>query len=182
MAVLAACSGGGSSSSAVQPTAPFVVPSATPPAAANAPASTQTFTNVGGFGGAITLPHALAGNGNAIVNVSSSSPDGVPSLPGIGIAPLLYFQITAPTTVTLAALPGITVAIPAGLNLGPFQLFVAVFDPSNPSQGWRLGIEGPVSANGNATLTGSTSPFTLTAGTQYVFALYAQLALSLSPT
>lgn len=176
VAALTACGGGGSGSSTVASTVPVSVPSATPPAApVSAPGTTQTFANVGGFGGAISLPHALAGNGNATVAVTSSAPSGVPALSGgIGIIPLLYVQITSPATLTLAAVPAFTLAIPSALNLGTFQLYVAAYDSSNASQGWQLGIEGPVSANSNATLAGSVSPFTLTAGTQYVFALYAQ--------
>ena len=176
VAALAACGGGGSGSSTVQSTVPVSVPSPTPPPAAlSAPGTTQTFTNIGGFGGSISLPHALTGNGNPVVAVSASAPSGVPALSGgLLLIPLLYVQITSPTTITLAAVPAFSIAIPTGLNLGLFQLYVAAYDSSNASQGWRLGIEGPVTANGNATLTGSVSPFTLMAGTQYVFALYAQ--------
>ena len=111
--------------------------------------------------------------------ISASRPSGIPPLGIGGAAPLLYLTFVAPQNLTLAAVSPLSIALPAGVNLPQLQLGVAIFSIAQPALGWELNVGVPGTSSDTFTLIGQASPFTLSAGSSYVLALYSQITTSL---
>ena len=182
IAVIAACSGGGTSS-----IAPVQQPQS------GAPQSIQTSIPLAEVGSAIALP-SIAGYTESITLTSNSAPAGTllnlaisTTMPkGIPAMPedfketqgFLYFSISSSKTVTLNGFPGFAMTVPSGVRWDGGLLHLGFYDPA---KGWQK--IGDVAINGRTmTFTPTKVALTLKAGVNYVVAPFACVAPSPTPT
>jgi len=183
IAVIAACSGGGGTSSI----APVQQPQS------GAPQSIQTSIPLAEVGSAIALP-SIAGYTESItltsnaapagtllnLAISTTMPKGIPAMPADfkETQGFLYFSISSSKTATLNGFPGFTLTVPSGVRWDGGALHLGFYDPA---KGWQK--------LGDLTLAGRTMTFTptkvaltLKAGVNYVVAPYACVEPSPTPT
>jgi hypothetical protein len=133
-----------------------------------------------GYAGTIDVASATDGIGSAISITASVNPPSVdpqlvvlqsPSNPNPPI-PLIYIGLQTSATVSMASLPRFTIELPPNVPInGTFS--IALFDPSNPSAGYMLGVEGPVAPVGSVlTFASPSGPVIFRTQQAYAFALY----------
>jgi hypothetical protein len=160
-------------------------PLASPPAAANSfvvstSAQVVPLPSVLGYAGTIDIAGATGGIGSAVaVTASVVPPSGDPqlvvlqsqSVPNPPI-PLIYIGFQPNVMISMGALPSFTIQLPSDVPVnGAFSL--GLFDPSNPSAGYALGVEGPAAPLGSTlTFIAPADPVTFRAQQAYAFALY----------
>jgi hypothetical protein len=151
----------------------------------------------GGFTAAVTLPHLTpAGSAPATFafNFSLTAPLGVAAIASRGRAPLniggsfstsAYLTLTVPGTLPLAmsSTPSFVFAYPDGFTFNAGEsLYVALFDPTQPSAGWTA-FSGPGVVNGQSVSFASVNrPLTFNGGTAYQFALISSVQTVSVPT
>ncbi|GAC1503026.1 MAG: hypothetical protein NVS1B14_08170 [Vulcanimicrobiaceae bacterium] len=171
---LAACSSRQYNTGLVVPS-PSPTPQSSTTFTVAAAGSTQALPAGYNIPGNATFPNATSGSGSAftIAETGNAPPTGLPNLNPPNVL-LLYFSFSDPTSVTFTGFPGFSFTLPAGVNTSTQQFFIAFYDPKNPAAGWQTGFSGPASVSGQTlTFTGSSTPFAMTGGSTYNFALYA---------
>jgi hypothetical protein len=108
----------------------------------------------------IGLPQVDVPNTNATVTLSATAPSDAPAPQAhrvqtrthqtlaANVTPLLYMTMTMSNTVTLTQTPMLLLSL--GINVTQ-PVYLAVYDPTNPSQGWTA-LAGPFNVT-NETLT-----------------------------
>ncbi len=145
--------------------------------------STQALPAGFNIPGNATFPNATMGAGTSftIAETGGVPPTGIPTLNAPN-SPLLYFSFSDPANVTFSGFPATTFTLPASVNTANQQFFLAFYDPKSPATGWQTKFQGPATVNGQAlTFNGSATPFAMTGGSTYNFALYA-LASGVTPS
>jgi subtilisin family serine protease len=194
---LAACGGGGGGGSSTPPASnPTATP--TPGGTVVIPVSTTT-SELGSFGpiGAGYTGTATIPRGNVATNLTATfaptQPGNTPTVQnlrrrpknigGSNIGALAFLSVTPAATVTFASYPSFTLVVPASLaaSIGPYA-YIALYDPTQPNNGWTT-VEGPASVSGGTlTFTGGTPGPTLVGGQTYVLLFFTVTSLLPTPT
>ncbi len=162
------------------PTPPPVSVSTTFPVSSSAVA--EPLPPYAPFTEVVNFPGSSAAPGTTLtVTVTNALPLGVPGLP-LPRPPAhrrwvkaFYLVFEDSASVTYQGLPGFQFS-----NIGCCTLigcctpfWMALYDPTQTSPGWQLGIEGPgVLSGSTVSFAGLTMPFTFASKTSYVFAFY----------
>ncbi|HVA29539.1 MAG TPA: protease pro-enzyme activation domain-containing protein [Candidatus Baltobacteraceae bacterium] len=91
---------------------------------------------------------------------------------GIPNTPVAYFDFSVSNTVTITQSPGFTVVLPSSVTVTAGNAYAVVY-AAGLTTGWEE-VAGPVAAGNTMTFPAaavSPSPFTLTAGVHYIFAI-----------
>lgn len=195
---LAACGGGGGS-----PGGGGILPGAggspTPTSSPTAPPSSSQTSSLGsapttftlpaissGASGTVTFP-AVTGSASATVTLSSTLPGGAPApsvrsvhnmrkIDALGgtVTSIAYLTVTLTGKVSISQTPAFAMTFPAG-TLSGYQ-YVALYDPTQPSNGWNafLGPQGPAASGATSVSFSAVAispPVTLAANVSYVFAI-----------
>jgi hypothetical protein len=156
--------------------------------------------SAGGYAPTLDLPLPIAPTSATIAQaVTNTQPSAVdPTIPVLSSgrsvlstrsaqdanrSVLLFVSLNFSTTITLSGTPAFSFVVPNSVIVPGADYYVAMFDPTNRAAGWQLGFEGPAAISGNTVVfKGSTTPFTLTGGVTYYFALYATSHIAAPPT
>lgn len=175
------CGGGGTTTQALPPV-PIAPDTASTKFPLLASPATYPLPPVGAFRGTMTVPGLTAPAGAALTIVDSlKAPSGAPifqnrsRIPQSGSLSVLFFiQMTASVTVTLPSLPQLSIVVPTSFITPGAQFFYAISDPTATNVALQFRTEGPASVSGSTlTFTASSNPLQLTAGLQYIIAVYS---------
>jgi hypothetical protein len=169
-------------------------PLASPPAAGGSfivSTSPQAVSlpSVLGYAGTIDVAGTSDGIGSAVSITASVVPPSVdpqlivlqsPSVPNPPI-PLIYIGLQPSATISMSALPSFTIQLPPNIPVkGTFS--IGLFDPTVPSAGYALGVEGPtVPVGSTLTFIAPIDPVTFRTQQPYAFALYETPSPTPSP-
>ncbi|MDP9017649.1 MAG: NHL repeat-containing protein [Candidatus Eremiobacteraeota bacterium] len=168
LVAMAACSNTSNGSNAV-PIA-TATPSNSVVFSVSASGSTQTLPQ---STGTITFGPATTGGGTQFtLQYLASQPSTAPAL-GAGKTPLQYFSFSDPSNVTFSGFPAIAFVLPASISTTSVNFYLALLDPKTPGT-WQAPFAGPATVNGqNVTFAAGSTPFAMTGGSTYNFALYS---------
>ena len=195
---LAACGGGGGGGGSSTPPASTPTATPTPGNTVVIPVST-TGSEIGSFGpigagytGTATIPQGSVAT-NLTATFAATQPGSTPTIQnlhrrpanigGSNISAMAFLSVTPAATVTFASYPSFTLVVPASVaaSLGPYA-YIALYDPTQPNNGWTT-IEGPASVSGGTlTFTGGAPGPTLIGGKTYVLLFFTVTSLLPTPS
>jgi len=204
-ALLVACGGGSTTGGGLPTTAPTssTTPAVAPTAQATTASASTTAATTVSLGGVSNGTTNLITSGSAVVpqvNIASSAtitltataPNGVavPSarnergrnLLGVANTPVAYFALTMNNTVTITQSPGFTVVLPSNVSVAAGNAYLVVSSSAIPN-GWQE-VAGPIAAANTMTFQPTAvnpSPFTLTGGVTYTFAIVTTGSVTIQP-
>lgn len=158
-----------------------------PAASAGATPEPVALPTVAGYAPAMALPlPQTATNAQLTTGVSNVALSSVPPLSvarfiqavhrdtlPTDAAVLLYIEVYSSATIVLPSAPGFAITIPSADVFPNANYYLALYDPTRPSLGWQYAFEGPATLSGTTvTFASNPSPFTLSAGLNYYFALF----------
>ena len=205
LAVLAACGGGGTTST-VNFTPASVSLSTSAPLSSTALAQQPVATSVpapAGYSQSVSAALVTAAaNTSVSIKEGNSNPSGVPALGfatksgGGGVQtmgkvrpmvsgqnnPIYYDVITPSASITVAGAVSFTQTFPAGTLTTGTNYYLAFYDSTQASPAWQT-ISGPVTTSDSTSLTfsGTVGSFTLQQGQAYGFCVFAVSGSSTPP-